>query len=260
MGFRRLFGWGSGGGDQEPPEIDTQITTVAPMPGRSVEGEVLLKGGSQGLRISHLNLDVVAKGRYYDGTMTDDEVTGLSTGRYEITVAPGAEERVPFHGKLPWECPVTELRGQTLGVDVSLATRLSWETESPVRDVDFLHIAAPPLYEAVLDAFGEAGYLVDGSQLIDGYIPDVEAHRGLYQSFFLGDRSRGADRFGELEVVFFQNVVGALVHVRRAARSTYDWSDKPPVRTFAVAHHEAGRADLTARVHKALDQLALIDG
>ncbi|MEU5577275.1 sporulation protein [Streptomyces huasconensis] len=260
MGFRRLFGWGSDGGDEEPPEIDTQITTVAVVPGRAIEGEVFLKGGGQGLRIEHLNLDVVAKGRYYDGTVTDDEVAGLSTSRYDITVAPGTEERVPFKGTLPWECPVTELRGQALGVDVSLTTRLAWESQSPVRDVDFLHISAPPVYEAVLDAFGDAGYLVDGSQLIDEYIPDVEARRGMHQIFFLGDRSRGADRFGELEVVFLQNVVGALVYVRRAARSTFEWSEKPPARTFAVAHHEVGQADLVERVRKALDELALIDG
>ncbi|MEU1133789.1 hypothetical protein ABZ383_28695 [Streptomyces sp. NPDC005900] len=57
-----------------------------------------------------------------------------------------------------------------------------------------------------------------------------------------------------------QNVVGALVYVRRAARSTFEWSRKPPSRTFAVAHHEVGEADLTARVRKALDQLALLDG
>ncbi|MEU4795802.1 sporulation protein [Streptomyces sp. NPDC023327] len=260
MGFRRLFAWGSRDGDQEPPEIDTQITTVAVTPGRSVEGEVFLKGGGHGLKIDHLNLDVVAKGYYYDGTVTDDEVTSLTTGRYEMTVAPGTAERVPFSGTLPWECPVTELRGQALGVDVSLTTRLAWESESPVRDVDFLHISAPPVYEAVLDAFGEAGYLVDGSQLLDEYIPDVEARRGLHQVFFLSAPAPSAGRFGELEVVFLQNVVGALVYVRRAARSTFEWSRKPPSRTFAVAHHEVGEADLTARVRKALDQLTLLDG
>ncbi|MBW5423834.1 hypothetical protein GKQ77_20085 [Streptomyces sp. BG9H] len=260
MSFRRLFGMGGRGGDQEPPEIDTQITTLNPMPGRAVEGEVILKGGGQGLKIDFLNLDVVAKAYDYDGSVGEDELTNLSTGRYEFTVAPGAEERVPFKGTLPWECPVTELRGQALGVDMSLTTRLEWESESPVRDVDFLHIAAPPVFEAVLDVFGEEGYLVEGSRLVDEYIPDVEARRGLHQIFFLGSPARGADRFGELEVVFLQNVVGVLVFVRRAARSTFSWSEKPPARSFAVAHHEAGEADLGARVRKALEQLALIDG
>lgn len=233
MGFRRLFGIGNGngnGGNDDPPEIDTQITTFHLVPGQDIAGEVVLKGGSQGFKIDHLNLDVVAKGYYYNGTITDDEVTGLNVRRYSLTVAPGAEERVPFSGRLPWECPVTELAGQALGVDVSLTTWLQWESESPVRDLDFLHIAAPPLYEAVLDAFAEEGYRVNGSQLIDEYIPDAEARRGLYQIFFVSDPGRGADRFAELEIVFHQNAVGAMVYVRRAARSTFQWKEKPPVR------------------------------
>ncbi|MEE1755269.1 sporulation protein [Streptomyces sp. SP18CS02] len=260
MGFRRLFGLENNGRDQEPPEIDTQITTVALLPGHTVEGIVLLRGGSQGFKVDHLNLDVVAKGYYYNGTLNDDEVTGLSPRRHSLSVAPGAEVQVPFSGRLPWECPVTELGGRALGVDVSLTTRLQWESESPVRDLDFLHIAAPPLYEAVLDAFAQEGYHVDGSQLLDEYIPDAEARRGLYQVFFVSDPTRGTDRFAELEVVFLQNVIGAMVYVRRAARSSFQWSEKPPVRSFPAAHHEVGQADLGERVRSALAALALLDG
>ncbi|MFI9150550.1 sporulation protein [Streptomyces sp. NPDC053367] len=259
MGFRRLFGIGGDAGEQEPPEIDTQITTVAPRPGSTIEGQVVLKGGSKGLHVEWLNLDVIGKAHSYNGSLDDDEIVGLSTDRHQLTLAPGEEKVVTFTGELPWECPVTELHGQALGVDVSLVTRLNWESSSPVRDLDFLHIAAPPLYEAVLDAFAEEGYHVDNSQLIDEYIPHAEAHRGTYQIFFLTDRSRGVDRFAELEVVFHQNMVGAMVYVRRAARATYEWSDKPPARRFPVAHHEVGRADVGERARKALAELPIVD-
>ncbi|MGA5410263.1 sporulation protein [Streptomyces lavendulocolor] len=258
MGFRRLFGLGNDSGDQEPPEIDTQITTFTLLPGHVIEGEVVLKGGGQGFKVEHLNLDVMAKGHSYNGTVTEEMVTGLDARRYSFDVAPGAEARVPFNGRLPWECPVTELRGLALGVDVSLTTRLRWETESPVRDLDFLHIAAPPLYEAVLDAFAGEGYHVDGSQLIDAYIPDVEAHEGLYQIFFVSDPTNPG-RFGELEIVFHQNMVGAMVYVRRAARSTFEWEEKPPARLFPAAHHEVGQVDFGERVRGTLAELALLD-
>ncbi|MFI6644777.1 sporulation protein [Streptomyces sp. NPDC050504] len=259
MGFRRLFGTGDEGDGQEPPEIDTQILSVTLLPGHEVEGEVTLRGGSKGLKVEHLDLDVVAKAHYYDGKVNEETVTGLDARRYSLDVAPGAEERSAFGGRLPWECPVTELGGRALGVDVSLTTKLSWESDSPVKDLDFLHIAAPPVYEAVLDAFAEEGYRVEGSQLMDEYIPDVEANHGLHQVFFLGNPTR-ADRFGELEVVFFQNAVGVLVFVRRAARSVYEWEEKPPHRTFPAAHHEVGQADLGERVREALTTLTLMDG
>lgn len=258
MGFRRLFGTGNDDGDQNPPEIDTQITTITLLPGHGLEGEVTLRGGSKGFKVDHLDLDVVGKAHYYDGTVNEDSVTSLSAHRYSLDVAPGGEERVPFTGTLPWECPVTELGGQALGVDVSLTTKLDWESESPVRDLDFLHIAAPPLYEAILDAFAEEGYRVEGSQIIDQYIPDVEAHRGIHQIFFIGNPTR-RDRFAELEVVFLQNQVGVMTFVRRAARSTYEWEEKPPARTFPAAHHEVGKVDLGERVRNTLTTLTLMD-
>ncbi|WP_405533091.1 sporulation protein [Streptomyces avidinii] len=91
-------------------------------------------------------LDVIAKAYSYNGSLNDDEITGLSAKRHNLQLAPGEEVAVAFSGRLPWECPVTELHGHALGVDLSLTTRLAYESASPVRDLDFLHIAAPPLY------------------------------------------------------------------------------------------------------------------
>jgi sporulation-control protein spo0M len=55
----------------------------------------------------------VAKARDYGGTLEDLEMTGLDVQRGNFSVAPGTEERVPFNGRLPWECPVTELGRST---------------------------------------------------------------------------------------------------------------------------------------------------
>ncbi|MFD4764438.1 sporulation protein [Streptomyces sp. NPDC058439] len=260
MGFRRLFGFGDDGNAPEPPEIDTQITTLAPLPGHPIEGEIVIKGGSRGIAIEYFYLQVVAKARDYEGTVEDLEMTSLDVRRGHFGVAPGTEERVPFSGRLPWECPVTELGGNGIGVDLSLTTQLDVGRESPVQDLDFLHVASPPLYEAVLDAFAEEGYGGADSQVIYAYIPGVEQHRPHYQTFFVTDPARGLDRLGELEVVFLQNAVGAMVHVRRAARSQLDWKDKPPTRSFPAAHHEVGKVDFGERVRRVLAELSVVDG
>ncbi|MFB7225878.1 sporulation protein [Streptomyces sp. NPDC056227] len=260
MGFRRLFGFGDDESDPELPEIDTQITTLAPLPGHPIEGEIVLKGGSRGIAIRYFYLRVVAKVRDYAGPLKDLEMTRLDARGGMFGVAPGAEERVPFSGRLPWECPVTELGGHTLGVDLSLTTQLDVGRESPVLDLDFLHVAAPPLYETVLDAFAEEGYRGADSQVIYAYIPGVEQHRPHYQTFFVTDPTRGLDRLGELEVVFLQNAVGAMVHVRRAARSQLNWKDKPLTRSFPAAHHEVGQVDFGERVRMVLAELGVVDG
>ncbi|MFE0643330.1 sporulation protein [Streptomyces sp. NPDC058877] len=260
MGLRRLFGRG---GDEEgrgAAEVDTRITSPACMPGQQVEAEVVIRGGARGLAIGELDLEVVVQALGWDGSPSEESVCDLSTSSWAEHVPAGSEKRLAFRGRLPWETPVTEIGGQAVGIVVSVVTKLSWDSEAPVVDTDLLHVTAPPLYEAVLGAFAEEGYRVDGSQVRDGYIPDAECQSGHYQTLFLTAPTRGAGRFAELEVVLHQNVVGAMVYVRRADRSTPEWDDKPPTRTFAAAHHEIGHVEFGPRVRDTLEKLALLDG
>ncbi|WP_030221477.1 sporulation protein [Streptomyces bikiniensis] len=260
MGLRRLFGRGGDEDGRGAAEVDTRITSPVCMPGRPVDAEVVIRGGARGLAIDELALEVVVQALHWDGSPSEESVCDLSTSSWAERVAAGSEKRLAFRGRLPWETPVTEIGGQAVGAVVSVVTKLSWDSEAPVADTDLLHVTAPPLYEAVLGAFAEEGYRVDGSQVRDSYIPDAESQSGRYQSLFLTAPTRGADRFAELEVVLHQNAVGAVVYVRRADRSTFEWEDKPPARTFAAAHHEAGHADFGPRVRDALRKLALLDG
>ncbi|MFC8172351.1 sporulation protein [Streptomyces sp. NPDC057242] len=260
MGLRRLFGRGGDGDGRGAAEIDTRITSPVCVPGQPVEAEVMIRGGARGLAIGQLDLAVVVQALHWDGSPSQESVCDLSTDNWTEHVAAGSEKRLAFRGRLPWETPVTEIDGQAVGVVVSVITKLSWDSEAPVADTDLLHVTAPPLYEAVLGAFAEEGYRVDGSQVRDSYIPDAESHSGHYQILFLTAPTRGADRLAELELVLQQNAVGAIAYVRRADRSTFEWDDKPPPRTFAAAHHEVGHADFGPRVRDTLEKLTLLDG
>ncbi|MEU7075269.1 hypothetical protein AB0B30_23270 [Streptomyces narbonensis] len=44
--------------------------------------------------------------------------------------------------------------------------------------------------------------------------------------------------------------------VRAPAPDVFDWDRKPGTVWFPVAHHEAGRADVTARAARAVEELA----
>ncbi|MFD6415834.1 sporulation protein [Streptomyces sp. NPDC060194] len=261
MGLRRLFGMGDGDGDgRGAGEVDTRITSLACMPGQPVEAEVVIRGGARGLAVDGLDLEVKVRAIRWDGSSSEEFVCDLSSSGWTEHVAAGAEQRLAFRGRLPWETPVTEIGGQAVGVVVSVVTKLSWDSEAPVADSDLLHVTAPPLYDAVLAAFAEEGYRVGDSQVRDSYIPDAESQSGHYQTLFLTAPTRGADRFAELELVLHQNAVGAMAYVRRADRSALEWEEKPPTRTFAAAHHEVGHADFGPRVRDTLEKLALLDG
>ncbi|RKE04990.1 sporulation protein [Streptomyces sp. TLI_171] len=249
MGLRRLLGLGDDGGD--PPEIDTRIATFAPQPGQRIEGEVLLRGGSAGLKVEGLYLHVVGKVLGWNGSVEDREWAYLSPSRSYLDVAPGTEERIGFHGRLPWDCPITEVDGRTVGVDLSLTTTLSSGPQRSVQDIDFVHVAAPPLHEAVLSALRVEGHRVADAQLLDSSIPEVDLRHSWIETFHLEDGTGVPSS----EVTFVNNPVGAMVYVRRAARHLTRWDEKPPAVSFPVAHHETGEVDLGPRVREALDQL-----
>ncbi|MCM1969037.1 sporulation protein [Streptomyces sp. G1] len=275
MGLRRLFGFGraggggesagdgagAGAGDVEPPEIDAVITTVDAQPGQWLRGEVAFRGGGTGLKVDRFDVRVMAKYMTWQGISREDEVARLSPVGYETSaeVAPGAEHRIGFGGRLPWECPITELGGRSTGVDLSVVTTVESGGADVVRDIDFLHVAAPPLHEAVMDAFFAEGYHRVEAELIGDSVPYVEQRRPYLQTYYLEDSGRKADDLAQVEATVLNSQVGALVFVRRGDRDRIGWNEKPPALSFPVAHHELGEADLGSRIREALADLPGLD-
>ncbi|MFB7369466.1 sporulation protein [Streptomyces sp. NPDC056222] len=200
MGLLRLFGFGrgagkgdardgadfgDGSGDLEPPEIDAVISTVEARPGEWVRGEVVFRGGGTGLDVDRFDLRVMAKCVTWQGVIREVEVARLMPARYEtsVEVEPGGEHRIRFGGRLPWECPVTELGGRSTGVDLSVVTTVQSRGSDVVKDIDFLHVAAPPLHEAVMDAFFAEGYSRVEARLTDDRIPNVAQRQYYLQTY-----------------------------------------------------------------------------
>lgn len=257
MGFKRLFGIGD---PDDAVEVDTQI--LGPVyPGGDVKGEVILRGGSRETPVQYIYLRVAVRCTGYDGEERDYDIATCSATPSHFTLGRGEEKRLAFTERLSWETPVSELGGQALGVVLSVRSELhrDWDHDGTAVDTDLLHVSAPPLHEAVLDAFAEEGYYCGSAYVVDSYVPNTEQHRGYYQSFVLADHASGPGRPEQLEVVFQTNVVGALIHVRRAAPDVRDWTSKPPARRFTAAHHEVGTVDWGPRVRKVLSELALLE-
>ncbi|GAA3507405.1 sporulation protein [Streptomyces showdoensis] len=273
MGLLKLLGFGRGAGKgdahdntvtdgAEAPEIDAVITTVDARPGEWVKGELVLRGGGTGLAIDRFDLRVTAKCLTWQGISREVDVARLRPAGFEnaADVAPGGEHRIRFSGRLPWECPVTELGGRSTGVDLSVVTTVRSRGDDVVKDIDFLHVAAPPLHEAVMDAFFAEGYSRVEARLTDDRIPNVAQRRDYLQTYYLEDPSRTADAFAEIEVSVLNSQVGALVLVRRHDRDRFgSWDQRPPALSFPVAHHEVGETDLAPRLREAMTDLVRLD-
>jgi sporulation-control protein len=240
--------------------VDTQILGPA-RPGGELRGEVLLRGGRRDTYIGYVDLLVQVRCSDPEGGERDYEIDIHSAEPGRFTLREGEERRLTFSQRLPWETPVTELGGRALGVALTVRSRIVLGDEDEGRDVDvdLLHVSAPPLHEAVLDAFAEEGYLCDSAYVVDGDVPDTEQRLGIHQTFLLTGHAPGPGRPEGLEVTFQTNAVGALVHVRRAASDAGYWEDKPPARRFPAAHHEVGHADWRTQVRRTLDELVLLE-
>ncbi|MFJ6081101.1 sporulation protein [Streptomyces sp. NPDC092369] len=256
MGLKRLFGIGD---PDEVIEVDTQILGPT-YPGGEVRGEVLLRGGSRDTDIHYVSLRVRVRLTGYDGKEEEYALDSCSAEPGYFTLRAGAEQRLTFSEPLPWETPVSELGGRALGVVLSVKSELTLADGTATDvDVDLLHVSAPPLHESVLDAFAEEGYLCDSAYVVNSYVPDTEQQLGFHQAFVLTGHAPGQGRPQQLEVVFQNNAVGAMIHVRRAALDVRDWRRKPPARRFPAAHHEVGDADWRPRIRRVLDALVLLD-
>lgn len=137
--------------------------------------------------------------------------------------------------------------------------RRDWNDDGTEVDNDLPHISALSLHEAVLDVFAEEGYHWASAQVVHSCIPDTEQHDGFYESFVLADRASAPGRLEQLEVVFQMNVVGAVIHVRRAAPDVLSWDTKPRSRRFSAARHEVVQGDWRPRVRRVLEELVLLE-
>ncbi|MFB6522956.1 sporulation protein [Streptomyces sp. NPDC056401] len=264
MAFRRLFGAVRDEGAEavEPPEIDTRISTLTLRPGTEVSGRLVIRAGGADLRIADIVLQPVATMYRSDGEVITDHLTYFHAGVSRFDVPAGTERQVPVTGRLPWSVPFTDFAGRALGIDLSLRTRIILGdgakdgAKTVLTDTDFLHVEPLPAVRAVLDAFGELGYLERYSHLVKDQIKGSEQIAEEFQPVFLTDPGGGRTDFPELELAFDTNPVGTICHLRLPAPDVFTWDAKPGTVCFPAAHHEVPYADLTARAARALEDLA----
>ncbi|GHG11495.1 sporulation protein [Streptomyces zaomyceticus] len=246
MVFKRLLGMGG-----IPLEIDTVLQSEPALPGGILRGELVLRAPDRRVEVKSTRLRLVTdapvahKG---DGDGSSGDAFDYPSVSGYFTLEKGEEKRLPIRHRLKWETPLTEVKGQKLGVHLGMHTEVEAEGVKAQTDDDLVHITALPLHEAVLDAFASEGYALRGSRIHNESIPRTEYHVYRTQGLLLVDERSGQNRPEELELHFHTNAVGSEIFLREAKLDERYWRNKPPARRFVAAHHEAGRVDFGAEV------------
>ncbi|WP_329621883.1 sporulation protein [Streptomyces sp. NBC_01255] len=258
MVFKRLLGRGG-----IPLEIDTIIQSGPTQPGGILTGEVVLRAPERDVEVKSISLRLAAnvsmahKGDG-DGERSGDTFDYPSVSSW-FTLKKGEERRLPIKHRLKWESPLSEVKGQEVGLLLGLNTEVEAEGIKAQTDDDLVRVTSTPLHDAVFDAFAAEGYELRTSRTVSEMIPRTEYHVYLVQSFLLVDQSPGGEkRPKNLELVFRANPVGCEIYLRRGDLGQKYWEKKAPALRYVAAHHDLGRVDFEAEVRRWISEVTLL--
>lgn len=253
MVFKRLLGsLGLGG-----PTVDTVLDPGAARPGGALVGQVHLKGGDADFDIDHITLELVARveAEHEEGEREGVAVFERFTVGGGFRLAEGELRSVPFSVTLPWETPITELYGQSLGIVLGVRTELAVSGAKDKGDLDELAIAPLPAQEAVLEALGQLGFGFKSADLEYGRIGGTGQQLPFYQEIELTPAPRYAQQVNEIELTFLANPGGMEVVLEADKRGGLFSSGHDALTRFTVSHEGVEHQDWNAIVDGWMRQL-----
>ncbi|MFD8194027.1 sporulation protein [Streptomyces wuyuanensis] len=246
MVFKRLLGSLGVGG----PTVDTVLDHGTVPPGQALTGHVHLKGGDAGFDIEQITLELVARveAEADDGEHEGAVVFDRFTVGGGFRLAEGEQRSVPFSVTLPWETPITELHGQSLGVVLGLRTELAVAGARDRGDLDQVHVRPLPVQEAILEALGQLGYGFKSADLELGRIGGTGQQLPFYQEIELTPPPEYAHVVSEVELTFLTNPDGMEVVLEADKRGGLLSEGHDALNRHVVSHEGAGHRDWNAVV------------
>ncbi|MEU0191068.1 sporulation protein [Streptomyces afghaniensis] len=253
MVFKRLLGALGVGG----PTVDTVLDPAPVRPGGTLTGEVRLVGGKADFDIEHITLELVAR---VEAEHQGGESEGFVTfGRFTVgggfRLAEGEQRGVPFSVTLPWETPVTELHGQSLGVVLGVRTELSVAGAKDKGDLDQLNVTPLPVQEAVLEALGRLGFGFRAADLEYGRIGGTGQQLPFYQEIELLPPPRYTHQVNEIELTFLASPGGMEVVLEADKRGGFLSPGHDALTRFTVSHEGTEHQDWAATLEDWIRQL-----
>lgn len=241
MVFKRLLGAIGVGG----PSVDTVLDGGAALPGGTLAGRVLLRGGATAVEVEHIGLELIAR-------VEAEHAEGESEGAvaFERFIVGGGfrlgeeeERELPFSVPLPWETPVTELHGQPLGIVLGVRTEVAVAGARDKGDLDPLTVRPLPVQEAVLEALGALGFGFRSADLEYGRIGGTGQQLPFYQEIELTPAPQYAHAVNEIELTFLASPMGVEVVLEADKRGGLWSAGHDALTRFTVRHEDAPTLD-----------------
>ncbi|WGP14286.1 sporulation protein [Streptomyces sp. SH5] len=246
MVFKKLLGALGVGG----PSVDTVLQPGPALPGGLLSGEVRLRGGGSDVTVDGISLFLVARVES-EGQEEEVEAT-VVLERFTVgggfRLAEGADHTVPFTVTLPWETPITELHGQHLGPVLGIRTELEIAGARDKGDLDALAVGPLPAQEAILEAFGQLGYVFRSADLELGHIRGTGQQLPCYQEIEILPPAGHAHAVNEIEVTFIASPGGLEVVIEADKAAGLFTEGHDTVHRFTASHHAAPQTDWNAQV------------
>lgn len=250
MVLKRLLGSPGAGG----PSVDTALDPGTATPGGVLNGHVHLRGGSADSTVEHITLELLARieAEPHDGASGDAVAFHEYAVGGNFRLAEGERRSVPFLLPLPWELPVTESHGRSLGITLGVRTELGVSGVRGWGDTEPLAVHCPPAQEAVLEAFDLLGFGFESAGLSLGHALGHRRGPGrqppFRQAFAFSPAPRYAHRLDGIEVTFLAGPTGVEVALEADGRGGSSLADHDAPTRFTVGHHGVDRTDWKTEV------------
>ncbi|GHI02414.1 sporulation protein [Streptomyces cellostaticus] len=246
MVFKRLLGAIGVGG----PCVDTVLDGGAALPGGSLAGRILLKGGETAVEVEHIGLELIARveAEHDEGENEGAVVFERFTVGGGFRLGEQKERELPFSVPLPWETPVTELYGQPLGIVLGVRTEVAVAGARDEGDLDPLAVRPLPVQEAVLEALGQLGFGFRSADLEYGRIGGTGQQLPFYQEIELTPAPQYAHAVNEIELTFLASPAGVEVVLEADKRGGLFSSGHDALTRFTVRHEDAVALDWNREV------------
>ncbi|SDP78820.1 sporulation-control protein [Actinopolyspora xinjiangensis] len=184
------------------PSVDTVLHEGACQPGGEVTGEVRIGGASGPADIQRIDLILVA-----EVETSDDQKGALEFQRTTVAESFQLEAEqystIPFRLALPWETPITALRGQPLhGMRLGVRTEVAVAKAVDTGDMDPLHVEPLPSQQPVIEALLNMGAPLKSADVEHGVLQGVAQQFPFYQEIEFFAPPRFAGGVNEVELTF----------------------------------------------------------
>ncbi|WP_092926203.1 sporulation protein [Actinopolyspora alba] len=242
------------------PSVDTVLHEEACQPGGQVSGEVRIGGASGTAEIQRIDLILVA-----EVETSDDQKGALEFQRHtvsgEFTLEAEQYSTIPFELPLPWELPITALRGQPLhGMRLGVRTEVAVAKAVDTGDMDPLHVEPLPSQQPVIEALLNMGAPLKSADVEHGVLHGIAQQYPFYQEIEFFAPPQFAGGINEVELTFVARPDSLDVVLEADKRGGLFTSGGDALGRIHRSHEEALHTDWTSEIQNWLQAVSQSSG